>query len=206
MVTSMAWSLRRSLNPRRKGRRSAQRRALASLRMGNVPPLLTAAESMAAGPRIALYNCAMAELTAEMMATLRCRYGLDVRAATGLEGGYDIWADSWRLDTDRGPLVVRVDGSLSAQTASWLGDVVARAASAGVPCAAPVSALDGSAAVAVEGAQVTVRPFVDGSTWIVTTPYRSWRQAPPSQGCTWHCEWNPVTDLRRARGPLVSGP
>lgn len=91
---------------------------------------------MAAGSRITQYNCAMTELTAGLIETLRCRYGLHVRGEMSLEGGgRDIWADTWRLDTDGGPLVVRVDRSLSAQTASWLGDLVARAASAGVPCA-----------------------------------------------------------------------
>jgi len=102
------------------------------------------------------------ELTTEVMAILRCRYGLEIRSVVALVGGYDIWAESWQVDTDRGLLVVRVDRSISAETSSWLGDVLARAASAGVPCAALMLTVDGTTAVVADGATVTVRPFADG--------------------------------------------
>lgn len=76
--------------------------------------------------RLALYNCAVGELTTEVMEILRCRYRLEVSSVLALVGGYDIWAESWQLDTDRGLLVARVDRSISAETSSWLGDVLAR--------------------------------------------------------------------------------
>lgn len=104
----------------------------------------------------------MAQPVPELMEILRVRYGLEVRSATALVGGYDVWAESWRVDTDRGPWVLRVDRSMPPQTANWLGEVVAGAASAGVPCQPPTAALDETAAVPFGGATVTVRPFVDG--------------------------------------------
>lgn len=112
----------------------------------------------------ALYNCAIAELTAELIGVARSRYGLELRSAAALVGGYDLCAASWRLDTDQGPLVVRVDRSLPARTADWLGAIVARAARAGIPCQAPMPALDGATAVEFRDSTVTIRPFVDGLT------------------------------------------
>lgn len=34
-----------------------------------------------------------------------------------MSGGYDVWADSWLLDSDRGRLVLRVDRGVSPETA-----------------------------------------------------------------------------------------
>lgn len=90
------------------------------------------------------------------------RYGLQVRTATALVGGYDTWADNWRLVTDRGLLVLRVDRCVPAQTAGWLSSVLARAAAAGVPCQPPMPALDGAQAIIVHEGTASVRPFVEG--------------------------------------------
>jgi Ser/Thr protein kinase RdoA (MazF antagonist) len=93
---------------------------------------------------------------------LRARYRLDVRSVEPMTGGYDVWADSWRVDTDPGALVVRVDRSVLLPTAAWLADVVQRAAAAGVPCWGPLRTADREVAVAMADATITVRPFVDG--------------------------------------------
>lgn len=93
---------------------------------------------------------------------LRARYRVDVRSVEPMTGGYDVWADSWRVDTDHGALVVRVDRSMSLPTAMWLADVVQRAAAAGVPCSPPLRAAGGEVGVAMADATVTVRRFVDG--------------------------------------------
>ncbi len=89
-------------------------------------------------------------------------YQLEVRSAEPLLGGYDVWAESWRLDSDRGPLVLRADRSVSPLTASWLSDVVRRAAAAGVPCCPPMRAANGAVALQIGDATLSVRAFVDG--------------------------------------------
>ena len=104
----------------------------------------------------------MSEPATELVERVRALYGLEVRSVRPLLGGYDVWARSWCLDSDRGPLVLRVDRAVSVQTAPWLADVVAGAAAAGVPCPAPIAALDGTRAFAAGGATVTVRPFAEG--------------------------------------------
>lgn len=48
----------------------------------------------------------------------RGRYGLGVQSATPLLGGYDVYARSWRVETDRGAVVVRADRGVSPATAS----------------------------------------------------------------------------------------
>jgi Ser/Thr protein kinase RdoA (MazF antagonist) len=93
---------------------------------------------------------------------LRARYRVDVRSVAPMAGGYDVWADSWRVDSDHGVLVVRVDRAVSLPTASWLSDVVQLAAAAGVPCSPPLRAAGGEVALAMAGATVTVRRFIDG--------------------------------------------
>ena len=93
---------------------------------------------------------------------LRARYRVDVRSVEPMTGGYDVWADSWRVDTDHGALVVRVDRSVSLRTAAWLSDVIQRAAAAGVPCSPPLRTASGEVAAAMADATVTVRRFVDG--------------------------------------------
>jgi homoserine kinase type II len=102
------------------------------------------------------------ELAPDVLERLRTDFALEVRSVTPLAGGYDVYAQSWRLETDRGALVVRADRGVSPLTASWLSDVTLRAADAGVPCARPLHAADGAAAFATGGATFTVRPFVEG--------------------------------------------
>lgn len=104
----------------------------------------------------------MSEPPSELVECVRARYDLDLRAVRPLVGGYDAWADSWCLDSDRGPLVLRVDRSLSIETAGWLADVVTGAGAAGVPCLAPMPGIDGTRAFAAGGATVTIRPFAEG--------------------------------------------
>lgn len=104
----------------------------------------------------------MSELAPALLETLGTRYDLEVRSATPLPGGYDVWADSWRLESNRGPLVLRADRSVSPRTASWLADVTGRAADGGVPCALSLSATDGSVAFYTRDGTVTVRAFVQG--------------------------------------------
>jgi Ser/Thr protein kinase RdoA (MazF antagonist) len=93
---------------------------------------------------------------------LRARYRVDVLSVEPMTGGYDVWANSWRVDSDLGALLVRVDRSVSSPTAAWLSDVVQRAAAAGVPCSPPLRAAGGEVAVAMPDATVTVCRFVDG--------------------------------------------
>ncbi|MDQ2760488.1 MAG: phosphotransferase [Actinomycetota bacterium] len=106
----------------------------------------------------------MAQLSAQLIDVVRSRYGLAVCAASALLGGYDHWAESWRLDTDRGSLVLRVDRSIRSQTARWLSDVIARAARAGVPCQAPMPTIDGQPAVAFDDATILITAFTNGAT------------------------------------------
>lgn len=80
-----------------------------------------------------------------------------------LAGGYDVWADSWRVDSDSGPLVVRADRGVSVATARWLAALQRRSAAAGVPCCPPLSARDGRVAFRAGDATVTVRAFAEGS-------------------------------------------
>lgn len=66
---------------------------------------------------------AMSRLAEAVVAELRERYRLDIGGAAALAGGYDVWAQSWRLESDLGPVVVRADHRLSPETAGWLSDV-----------------------------------------------------------------------------------
>lgn len=104
----------------------------------------------------------MSALAPALVEALRAHYQLEVRSTSPLPGGYDIWAESWRVESDRGPLVVRADRSVSPLTASWLSDVTRRAADAGVPCCSPLPAADGAVALSTGDATVTVCPFVSG--------------------------------------------
>jgi homoserine kinase type II len=106
----------------------------------------------------------MAELSAELIDLVRSRYGLSVCSASALVGGYDHWATSWRLDTDRGSLVLRIDRSIGSQTACWLSEVITRAAQAGVPCHAPMPTIDGQPAVVFDGAAILITAFTNGAT------------------------------------------
>ncbi len=106
----------------------------------------------------------MAELSAELIDLVRSRYGLSVCSASALVGGYDHWATSWRLDTDRGSLVLRIDRSIGSQTACWLSEVITRAARAGVPCHAPMPTIDGQPAVVFDGAAILITAFTNGAT------------------------------------------
>jgi Ser/Thr protein kinase RdoA (MazF antagonist) len=90
------------------------------------------------------------------------RYGLD-SVATPLIGGHDPWAASWRLDSDRGSLVVRADRAISLATASWLSEVERRAAEIGIPCRPPLPARDGTTAFRASNATVTLRAFAVGT-------------------------------------------
>ncbi len=94
---------------------------------------------------------------------LRKRYRLDIGGGAALAGGYDVWAQSWRLESDHGPVVVRADHRLSPETAGWLSDVQRRVAERGVPCCQPLCAHDGSVAFRAGGATITVREFAEGA-------------------------------------------
>lgn len=104
----------------------------------------------------------MSELAPALVEMLRTAYELDVQSATPLVGGYDVYAESWRIATDRGSLVVRADRGVSPLTAGWLSDVMQRAADAGVPCCLPMRAAGGGAARSTGDVTVTVRAFVAG--------------------------------------------
>lgn len=104
----------------------------------------------------------MSELAPVVVERLRTGYALEVQSAESLAGGYDVHAESWRVETDRGALVVRADRSVSLPTASWLSDITLRAAHAGVPCRPPLHAADGTAAFSTGDSTVTVRAFVEG--------------------------------------------
>ena len=104
----------------------------------------------------------MTELAPDLSEALRTGYQLDVCSGKPLLGGYDIWAKSWHFESERGPLVVRVDRAVSPLTASWISDVMQRAAEAGVPCCPPLRTADGSVVVSMGDATVTVRAFVEG--------------------------------------------
>jgi len=104
----------------------------------------------------------MSKLALAIVDALRKRYQLEVGFAEPLLGGYDVWAESWRVESDRGPLVVRADRSISLLAASWLADVMRRAAEAGVSCCLPLSSSDGAEAFSTGDATVTVRAFVQG--------------------------------------------
>lgn len=99
-----------------------------------------------------------------LVTALSARHGVKVRAIEPLPGGYDAWAASWRAETDGGSLVVRVDRGVSLRTAIWIGELVERAAEAGVPCCAPLRGVDGQVAFGMRDATVTVGRFVEGST------------------------------------------
>lgn len=106
---------------------------------------------------------AMSKLAPALAEAVCARYHVDVRSAKPLRGGYDVWAESWRLESDdRGPLVLRADRSVSPQTATWISDVTRRAAESGAPCCLPLHGVDGAVAFSTGGATVTVRPFVEG--------------------------------------------
>jgi len=106
---------------------------------------------------------AMSKLAPALAEAVRAHYQVDVRSAKPLPGGYDVWAESWRLESDdRGPLVLRADRSVSPQTATWISDVTRRAAESGAPCCLPLRGVDGAVAFSTGGATVTVRPFVEG--------------------------------------------
>lgn len=123
------------------------------------------------GPALAERACALCwhqtviavhAFPAAVVDQLSSLYGLRLGAAVPLVGGYDIAADSWRVESDRGALVVRVDHSISCATACWLDGVLRRAADVGVPSCPPIAARDGAKAFSVGRATVTVRPFVGG--------------------------------------------
>jgi homoserine kinase type II len=101
-------------------------------------------------------------LAPALVDALRTRYRLELDAAEPLLGGYDVWAESWRLESSRGPLVLRADRLVSPETARWIADVVQHAAEAGAPCSAPLQALDGSFAFRGGGATMTLTRFIDG--------------------------------------------
>jgi len=105
---------------------------------------------------------AMNELSVNLGEVLRSRYGLAVHTSTPLVGGYDTWAVNWRLYTDRGSYVLRIDRSAPPPTEGWPNSVITCAAAAGVPCQPPMPALDGARAAVIDGATVTLRPFVEG--------------------------------------------
>lgn len=104
----------------------------------------------------------MSELAPGLVERLCTAYELEVRSAKSLPGGYDVYAESWRIETDRGTLVVRADRRVSPPTASWLADVMRRAADAGVPCCPPLRAAGGAAAFSIGETTFTVRAFVEG--------------------------------------------
>ena len=105
----------------------------------------------------------MSGLAEAVAVELRARYRLDAGSAAALAGGYDIWAQSWRLEGDRGPVVVRADHRISPETAGWLSDVQRRVAERGVPCCPPLCAHDGRVAFSAGGATITVRAFAEGA-------------------------------------------
>ena len=105
----------------------------------------------------------MSNLAPAIVHNLRARYGLEIHGAAPLTSGHDTWADCWRMDTDRGELVLRADRGVSIQTADWLSDVQQRARDAGVPCNPPLVANDGAVAVAAGEATLTLRAFVQGA-------------------------------------------
>jgi Ser/Thr protein kinase RdoA (MazF antagonist) len=93
---------------------------------------------------------------------LEAHHGVEISGIEPLTGGYDAWATSWRAETNAGPLVVRVDRGTSLRTSIWLGELVERAAEAGVPCCPPLRGVGGQVAFALGDAAVTVCRFVEG--------------------------------------------
>jgi Ser/Thr protein kinase RdoA (MazF antagonist) len=93
---------------------------------------------------------------------LSAQHRVEVRAIEPLTGGYDAWAASWRAETDGGSLVVRVDRGAALQTSIWIGEILERAAEAGVPCCPPLRAVDGGLAFLIGDAAVTVCRLVEG--------------------------------------------
>ncbi len=104
----------------------------------------------------------MSYLAHALVEALRTCHQVEVRSANLLLGGYDIWAESWRLESDHGPLVLRADRSVSPPTATWISDIMRRAAEAGVPVSLPLRGVDGTVAFSTGDATVTVSPFVEG--------------------------------------------
>ena len=105
----------------------------------------------------------MGSLASAVVQEVQARYRCEVGMVVGVPGGYDVWAESWRLDSDRGPLLLRADRGVSPETAGWLGDAQRRVEAAGIPCCPPLAALDGAVAFRVEDATVTVRAWVEGT-------------------------------------------
>jgi len=99
----------------------------------------------------------------KIAAEVGARYGLDVREMARLSGGYDKSATSWRLETERGSVVVRVDSGMDVETAGWLRDIQGLIEAAGVPCARFVLSEDRAAAFTIAGATATLCSFLDGT-------------------------------------------
>lgn len=106
----------------------------------------------------------MGGLPTPLLRVLRASYGLRVSEAEPLTGGWDVHADSWLVRSERGPLVVREDRSLTVQSACWLDAVLEAAARGGVPVSAAVRTRAGAAGAALDDHAVTVRRYVEGAT------------------------------------------
>lgn len=104
----------------------------------------------------------MAELSAEVCDTLEGKYRLRLIDVEPLSGGWDVHVESWLVQSELGPLVVRRDRSLTAASADWLGEVLERVSSSDVPVSAPLRTRDGAAGVAADDHTVTVRRYVGG--------------------------------------------
>ncbi len=115
----------------------------------------------------------MGSLASAVVQEVQARYRCEVGMVVGVPGGYDVWAESWRLDSDRGPLLLRADRGVSPETAGWLADAQRRVEAAGIPCCPPLAALDGAVAFRVEDATVTVRAWVEGTDFTATMGDRS---------------------------------
>lgn len=99
-------------------------------------------------------------IAAEIVDELTRRYGLTNCKLKALKGGNDDRACSWRVDSDSGRFVVRLDSGVSMDEAGWLADIERRVSDAGVPCPLPRAAKDGAIAFPMHAATVTLRPFL----------------------------------------------
>jgi Ser/Thr protein kinase RdoA (MazF antagonist) len=104
----------------------------------------------------------MAPDLARLLAEVQARYGLRATAASRLPGGEE--AESWRLATPGGPVVVRVNPpERLLPEVAWVDRLVAFVAEATGLAVAPLPAGDGSTVFLFGDRTVSVSPFVAGA-------------------------------------------
>ena len=104
----------------------------------------------------------MTGLPSEVAETLRASYNLEPSGTEPLTGGWDVHVESWLVQSDLGPLVVRRDRSLTVASAGWLGEVLDVAAAGGVAVSRPLPTREGATGAAFEDHALTVRRYVEG--------------------------------------------